>query len=423
MPVPFSANKGLAAPESLSPPHEEEEPYSRSHVSQASVWKSVLSGFLAAFPTVLLLFLFKSFSMSKVFSAALAMLVMTRSTSNWRVDTHHHVLPPMYLEAMEANGGEPTGYPMPSWSLEQSLSSMNKVGTSISILSLSVPGVAIAGTGIEARTLARDINDYFGNATTESNVSERLGFFGALPDWRDVNGTLAEIDYLYETQQLAHGVSASTSYGAQLLSHDDFAPIWQRLNDYHALVFVHPTSLPGEPGSIAGALPDPIVDFPLATTRAAVDLVLSGRFGQVPDVDVILSHAGGTLPYIGTRVIGSLAIPEVRSKVQVDILQAAAGFKRFYLDLALSSTPAQLNGLLDFTEPDKILFGSDFPYAAQYAIDALVLQYEAFVRSSPRGYKLTNDVLRRNALRLLQKHQQGKKFEERTAFEVVNDLV
>merc|ERR1711977_258197 len=115
--------------------------------------------------------------------------------------------------------------------------------------------------------------------------------------------------------------------------------------------------------------------------------------------------------------------PEVRSKVQVDILQAAAGFKRFYLDLALSSTPAQLNGLLDFTEPDKILFGSDFPYAAQYAIDALVLQYEAFVRSSPRGYKLTNDVLRRNALRLLQKHQQGKKFEERTAFEVVNDLV
>merc|ERR1739848_304295 len=152
MPVPFSANKGLAAPESLSPPHEEEEPYSRSHVSQASVWKSVLSGFLAA----------------------LAMLVMTRSTSNWRVDTHHHVLPPMYLEAMEANGGEPTGYPMSSWSLEQSLSSMNKVGTSISILSLSVPGVAIAGTGIEARTLARDINDYFGNTTTESNVSERL---------------------------------------------------------------------------------------------------------------------------------------------------------------------------------------------------------------------------------------------------------
>lgn len=39
-------------------------------------------------------------------------------------------------------------------------------------------------------------------------------------------------------------------------------------------------------------------------------------------------------------------------------------FKLFYFDIALSSSPTALYGLLQLTSPDKILFGSDYPYAA-----------------------------------------------------------
>lgn len=284
--------------------------------------------------------------------------------------------------------------------------------TRAGILSLTTPGVPIVGPGEEGRGLAREVNEWFAETTKNgTRGNDRLGFFGALPDWRDVEGTIAEIDYLYETQKLAHGVIVSSSYGDKLLGDDAFKPIWKRLNEKKALIFLHPTAIPGvEPERIAGGLPSPIVDFPLATTRAAVDLVLTGRMSEIPDVDIILSHAGGTLPYIGSRVVGSLVIPDVAETVPVGPIEANREFQRFFLDIALSTSAAQLNGLLDWTKPEKILFGTDFPYAAQFAITALTAQYETFVATNPRGENINDEVLRENALALLAKHEQGKKF-------------
>jgi hypothetical protein len=38
-------------------------------------------------------------------------------------------------------------------------------------------------------------------------------------------------------------------------------------------------------------------------------------------------------------------------------------FRRFYFDTALSASPAALPSLLAFTHGQKVLFGSDYPYA------------------------------------------------------------
>ena len=277
-------------------------------------------------------------------------------------------------------------------------------------MSVTTPGVPIAGLGSEARALARTINNDLGNSTSSSS---RLGFFGTLPDWRDVNGTLDEIDYLYQSQRLCHGVAIFTSYGDRLLGDSLFAPIWEKLNGYRALVFVHPTQLPGvQPTYMAETLPAPIIDFPLATTRSAVDLVMSGTMKRNQHVDVILSHAGGTLPFLATRAIGSLLIPDVAAKVAVSIVQARRDFARFYLDIALSTSPAQLDGVLRFTDPSKVLFGSDFPYAPQITIDALILQYAGYVASNTDGWRIAPDVLRSNSVELLKRHQLDKALEE-----------
>jgi len=39
-------------------------------------------------------------------------------------------------------------------------------------------------------------------------------------------------------------------------------------------------------------------------------------------------------------------------------------FRRFYFDTALSTGPLALTPLMVFADPDKVLFGSDYPYAA-----------------------------------------------------------
>lgn len=47
-----------------------------------------------------------------------------------RIDTHIHAFPPAYVAAVEAAGGDPSGFPSPDWSLEATFSSMNSISTS-----------------------------------------------------------------------------------------------------------------------------------------------------------------------------------------------------------------------------------------------------------------------------------------------------
>lgn len=48
-----------------------------------------------------------------------------------RVDTHFHALPPPYVEALNAAGGDPSGFPTPEWTLDAAIESMNQVNSDI----------------------------------------------------------------------------------------------------------------------------------------------------------------------------------------------------------------------------------------------------------------------------------------------------
>lgn len=290
--------------------------------------------------------------------------------------------------------------------------------TRAGILSVSSPGVPITGAGEEGRRLARELNTYLGGlvTTTEAPLAGKFGFFGVLPDWRDIEGTCAEIDFLFAEQKLCSGVGAYTTYGDKLPGHESFRPIWQKLQAHGALVFLHPTSSDFAPKFIGGFLPQPVVDYPLATTRAAVDLVVTGIVRSFPDVDIILSHAGGTLPFIGARALGALTFPPIAAKAGVTEQEAVADFARFYYDTALSTSAAQLGGLLDFIESvgsdmSHVLFGSDFPYAPPRNIKAVLQGYHDFLASGrPKAEVLRPEKLRANGIALLEKHSSGRRF-------------
>lgn len=317
-------------------------------------------------------------------------------------DTHIHVLPPFYVAAVTEAGGDPSGFPTPEWSLEGTLRSMESVGSKKAVLSLSSPGVPVVGTGDKGRALCRNVNDFLANITQEAGNA--IEFFGALPDWRDVDGTLAEIDYIFKTQRAAAGVGIYTAYGDMLPGDPTFAPIWEKLNTYKALVFMHPGLMDVKPMFAAGFLPQPIIDYPQQTTRAAVDLVLRGVRSRTPDVDLILAHAGGTLPYLSTRASESLIVPEISNVANVTTAQVKAEFRRFYYDIALSTTKTQLTGLLENTDTSHVLYGSDYPYAPPVAIKGTKASYISFADDHP---ELGPDVLSRNAKDLLLKHRQS----------------
>ncbi|ETS81654.1 hypothetical protein PFICI_06656 [Pestalotiopsis fici W106-1] len=324
-----------------------------------------------------------------------------------RIDTHLHALPPAYIEAVNAAGGDPSGFPTPFWSPEFAISEMDEFGTAFGVLSISTPGVPIAGTGQAGRELARTLNTNLANYSTAPAYDGRFGFFGALPDWRDIDGTIAEIEHLYQHQPSCVGVGVYSSYGGMTPGNDTFRPIWAALQKHRALVFLHPGVLDVVPMRLGHGFPQPTLEYPLATTRAAVDLVISGTFRAHPDIDVILPHAGGTIPFIADRVLFGIASPATQGTSNVTADEAAEDLKRFYLDLALVTSPAQFNGILDFTSPDKIVFGSDSPYRPESGIADVIRDYETFVKTNVRGSLIAPDVLRSNSLELLAKHSRG----------------
>lgn len=91
-------------------------------------------------------------------------------------------------------------------------------------------------------------------------------------------------------------------------------------------------------------------------------------------------------------------------------MQARRDLGRFYYDTALSTSTPQLSALLEFADASKIVFGSDFPYAAQSVIDGELAQYAKFVETRENGSKITPEKLRENSLNLSNKHSNGRVF-------------
>lgn len=76
---------------------------------------------------------------------------------------------------------------------------------------------------------------------------------------------------------------------------------------------------------------------------------------------------------------------------------------RFCYDIALSTSNAQLKGLLAVASSSRIVFGSDFPYAPKLGIYAGLLQYSNFARTA-EGSPIKPAELNKNATVLLQAH-------------------
>ncbi|KAI4150860.1 MAG: hypothetical protein L6R39_002140 [Caloplaca ligustica] len=292
-----------------------------------------------------------------------------------KIDVHHHVVPEFY-EKLLASANIPVGTSIPRWSPEASLHLMDKLHIDKAILSLSAPGAMIAGDTHNVRSVARAWNDYA--STMRTKWSGRFGFFAALPSLTDQEGALAEIEHAFEDPE-ADGITLFTSYGGKYLGAKEFEPIWAELDKRHAVVHIHPVHSAAAP-FVTPFLPQPLIDYPHESARTASDLVLSGRKRQYPNCKVILSHAGGTLPYISERLVAlsSTIFAGLLDEISPRGHQITEDLKSFYFDLAISGSSNVLDTLLKWAPQDRILYGSDFPFAGgvEESFDAALEGYD-----------------------------------------------
>jgi predicted TIM-barrel fold metal-dependent hydrolase len=280
-----------------------------------------------------------------------------------RIDTHHHVVPPEYADWLRRKGEQAGGLPIPDWDPDASTAVMDHNGIATAILSVSTPGVHL-GDGRDARSMARMVNEY--TAQVVRDRPNRYGFFATVP-LPDVDGALEELSYAFDTLG-ADGVVLLANNRGTYLGDTSFDPLFDELQRRAAVVFVHPSPLPGL-DTIEG-IPAYIADFLLDTTRAAVNLARTGTLERCPDVKIILSHAGGFVPYAAYR----LAVAAGND----DFFHGLTLLQGYYFDIALSGSPAALPSLLAFAQPGRVTYGSDWPYAPDFAVEGFTGMYEGY---------------------------------------------
>ncbi len=266
-----------------------------------------------------------------------------------RIDVHHHVVPDFYRDWLQRLGFTAGGMPLPTWRIQSSRRVMRLCGARAALLSVSTPGVDVA-SGADAAAMARELNGYTHEIVSADR--ERLGFFATLP-LPDVDRAIEELDRSHR-ELGADGVVLLANAQGTYLGDPRLDPLMAELDQRDAVVFVHPSTLPG--GEAAG-IPAYAADFLLDTTRAAINLCRNRVLDRYPRIRFILPHGGGMIPYAALRLAPS-ASP---SGHPIDGLRR---LRRFYFDTALTPSPFSMPSLLRFAAKDRLLFGSDYPFAS-----------------------------------------------------------
>ncbi|WP_175011112.1 amidohydrolase family protein [Burkholderia lata] len=284
----------------------------------------------------------------------------TRQHSRWtcsckgRVDVHHHVTPPGWLQELKVRGLlEP---PCEHWSIEKSLEDMEEGGVETAMLSITTPALNLSEMSREnIASLARECNEYA--AKIMSDHPGRFGFFATIPI-TDPDGALKETEYSLDVLK-ADGVALLTSYGDRWLGDPSFFPVLSELDRRGVVVSTHPTT-PNCCVNIQPEIHPSIIEFGTDTTRAIASLLVNGGATKFRNIKWIFSHAGGTMPFLIERFL-RLPVFDARLKEQFPD-GVREELRRFYYDTAQVSHTAAMSALTCLVETSQILFGTDFPY-------------------------------------------------------------
>jgi aminocarboxymuconate-semialdehyde decarboxylase len=119
--------------------------------------------------------------------------------------------------------------------------------------------------------------------------------------------------------------------------------------------------------------------------------MFGGVLERYRELNVCLVHGGGALPYLLGRIsCGYAQIPEIRTMPRVP----EEYFSRFYFDTITHDARA-LRFLLEVAGPERLLVGTDYPYANTGDPDPLATLARA-------GIAAAENILGENARKLLE---------------------
>jgi aminocarboxymuconate-semialdehyde decarboxylase len=280
----------------------------------------------------------------------------------------------------------------------------------ISVISLANPWldwVPAAEAAKAAEGINDDVNEECGR------FPGRLFAFGTLPLSGGKEAIIKEIARLKELKYMRGIILGTTGLGKGL-DDAELLPIFEALQEASLPIFLHPHyglpgSVWGEKASDYGHVLPLALGFPLETTIAVTRMILSGVFEKVPNLQMILAHSGGTLPFLAGRIESCIehdahlkAEGKLGSgrKTVWEILK-----KNIYLDAVIYGEIG-LKAAIQASGEERVMFGTDHPFFPPLGEEggkwlSVETNYEAIKGALGSGSEEAKGALGGNAIRVL----------------------
>ncbi|MBL8378074.1 MAG: amidohydrolase [Burkholderiales bacterium] len=309
----------------------------------------------------------------------------TASNEPHRIDVHHHISPPAWVNALKS--AKLDSPPVNNWTPQRSIDDLDRGGVATAITSPTQPAIGFLNAR-DAADVARASNEYARKLADESRGRFRM--FALLP-MPHVDATLREIEYALDTLK-AEGVAFMTSYNNRYLGNKEFAAVMDELNRRKATAYTHPND-PSCCVNVGIGMPTGLIEWGTDTTRTIADLIFTGTARRCKDVNFIFSHAGGTIGSLTERFLVWIHGQAMMRNRGFDRERVLAELRGFYYDTAQTANPVAMGALSKFIPVSQIVYGTDYPYRT--AADHTKGLAEVFSGADLRA------IERDNALRIL----------------------
>ncbi len=289
------------------------------------------------------------------------------------VDVHTHVVPAQVLAdarrgsgfdglTVDHQGGQDWlvhrqgfRYPVPAayFDVAARLQSMDERGISHALISIAPTLFMYWAPSAETVEFCRAANDVI--AAMAAGSGGRLIALATLP-MQAPAAAVAELTRAVTSLGM-RGAEIGPDVGDTPLDDPAVRPVLAAAAGLGVPLILHPYYVGQRPG-LADFYLTNLVGNPLATTVGAARLIFSGLLDELPALRLVLMHGGGYLPYqIGRLDHGHRVRPESRGCLR----PPSQYLRRFWYD-SVTHAPAALAFLVSMAGPDRVLFGTDFPF-------------------------------------------------------------
>ena len=331
-----------------------------------------------------------------------AMAAFALSAAETVVDVHSHFTTDGYFGLLDKHKARMDElYPVPEWSPNALRAFMDKAGIGISILTSTAPQPYF-GDAAESAAVCRSMNREIAAIAAASRG--RFLWCATLP-LPSVPEAIAEAEYALGKLG-ASGVKLPTNARGLYLGAPELDPLMAVLDRRKAVVILHPHRPEPFNAKLAEDLPLAMYEYHAETTRALARLFARNVPARYPNIRFVVPHAGAFLPLALPRM--KAVHPIVRAKGLADVIDWDANMRSLWFDLAGSATAGNVRRLLEITTADRILYGSDFPYAPAKALAANLARFRAELEADPQLRPLAAGILGENAMQLFDTSDKNK---------------